>query len=78
MARVTVRNPRPATSRIANRVNPVEFLQETVSELKKSVWPSRDEVARLTVVVMVLSVVAAFFLGGLDQIFKQTFSRFVL
>ena len=78
MARVSVRNPRAATSRIANRVNPVEFLQETVSELKKSVWPSRDEVARLTVVVMVLSVVAAFFLGGLDQIFKQTFSRFVL
>ena len=78
MARVSVRNPRAATSRIANRVNPVEFLQETVSELKKSVWPSRDEVARLTVVGMILSVVAAFFLGGLDQIFKQTFSRFVL
>ena len=78
MARVSVRNPRSPTSRVANRVNPVEFLQETVSELKKSVWPSREEVARLTVVVMVLSVVAAFFLGGLDQIFKQTFSRFVL
>jgi preprotein translocase SecE subunit len=56
----------------------VEFLQETVSELTKSVWPNREEVARLTVVVIVLSIVAAIFLGGLDQIFKQTFSRFVL
>jgi len=78
MARVTARNPRSATSRIANRVNPVEFLQETVSELKKSTWPNREETARLTVVVIVLSIVAAFFLGGLDQIFEQTFSRYVL
>ena len=46
--------------------------------MKKSVWPSREEVARLTVVVIILSIVAAFFLGGLDQIFKQTFNRFVL
>jgi len=46
--------------------------------LKKSFWPSREEVARLTVVVIVLSIVAAIFLGGLDQIFKQTFGRFVL
>ncbi|HIB13390.1 MAG TPA: preprotein translocase subunit SecE, partial [Dehalococcoidia bacterium] len=49
-----------------------------VSELKKSTWPNREETARLTVVVIVLSIVAAFFLGGLDQIFEQTFSRFVL
>jgi len=46
--------------------------------LRKSTWPSRDETARLTVVVIILSIVAAFFLGGLDQIFEQTFSRFVL
>ena len=73
MARVTARTPR-----IANKINPVEFLQETVSELTKSVWPNREEVARLTGVGIVLSIVAAIFLGGLDQIFKQTFSRFVL
>ena len=46
--------------------------------MKKSTWPNREETARLTVVVIVLSFVAAFFLGGLDQIFEQTFSRFVL
>ena len=46
--------------------------------MRKSTWPSRDETARLTVVVIILSIVAAFFLGGLDQIFEQTFSRFVL
>ena len=78
MARVSTRNARPLSSRVASRINPVEFLQETVSELRKSVWPSREETARLTVVVLVLSVVAAFFLGGLDQLFRQTFNRFVL
>ncbi len=78
MARVSTRNARPIPSRLAGRINPVEFLQETVSELRKSVWPSREETARLTVVVLVLSVIAAFFLGGLDQVFRQTFNRFVL
>ena len=78
MARVSTRNARPISPRIASRLNPVEFLQETVSELRKSVWPSREETARLTVVVLVLAVVASFFLGGLDQVFAQTFNRFVL
>ena len=78
MARVSTRNTRPASPRVTGRVSPIEFLQETVSELRKSVWPSRDETARLTMVVIALSVAAAFFLGGLDQFFSQTFTRFVL
>ena len=77
MARVSTRGSRPIASGIAGRVNPIEFLQETVSELRKSVWPSREETSRLTVIVLVLSVVAAFFLGGLDQLFQVT-SPFVL
>ena len=78
MARVSTRNTRPLSPRVASRVNPIEFLRETASELRKSVWPSREETARLTIVVIALSVVAAFFLGGLDQFFSQTFSRYVL
>ena len=78
MARVTTRGSRPISPGIAGRVNPVEFLQETISELRKSVWPSREETSRLTVIVLILAVVAAFFLGGMDQVFQQTFNRFVL
>jgi preprotein translocase subunit SecE len=78
MARAPTRNTRPISPRLAGRLNPVEFLRETVSELRKSVWPSREETARLTMVVIALAIVAAFFLGGLDQLFKQTFNRFVL
>ena len=78
MARVSTRDSRPTSPRAANRVNPVVFLQETMSELKKSVWPSREETSRLTAVVIVLVIAAGFFLGGLDRIFAETFARYVL
>jgi preprotein translocase subunit SecE len=52
-------------------------LQETVAELRKSVWPSREETARLTAVVIVLAVVIGFFLGGLDRLFSEVLTRFV-
>ncbi|HIN06157.1 MAG TPA: preprotein translocase subunit SecE [Dehalococcoidia bacterium] len=60
------------------RVSPIGFLQETFSELRKAVWPSREETSRLTVVVIALAIAAGFFLGGLDRIFAETFTRYVL
>ena len=78
MARVSTRSTRPIAPGAAGRISPVAFLQETASELKKSVWPSREETARLTVVVMALSAAAAFYLGGLDRIFLETFNRFII
>ena len=77
MARVSTRSPRTIAAG-SGRVSPVTFLQETFSELRKSVWPSREETARLTVVVIVLSAVAAVFLGGLDQILDRSFVRYIL
>jgi preprotein translocase SecE subunit len=55
----------------------VSFLQETFSELQKSHWPSREETARLTVVVIILAIAAGFFLGGLDRIFAELFARVI-
>ncbi|MCE2500776.1 MAG: preprotein translocase subunit SecE [Dehalococcoidia bacterium] len=55
--------------RAVGRIGPVGFLRETVSELRKSVWPSREETARLTAIVIVLAVAMGFFLGLLDRIF---------
>ena len=78
MARVSSRGSRIVTPGAGARVSPVTFLQETFSELRKSVWPSREETARLTVVVMALAVAAAFFLGGLDRVFAETFTKWVL
>lgn len=47
---------------------PVIFLKETKDELKKVVWPTRDEVVRLTSVVIIVSLIVGLFLGGIDYI----------
>jgi preprotein translocase subunit SecE len=60
------------------RVGPVGFLRETVSELRKSVWPSKEETARLTVIVLVLAIAMGFFLGLLDRAFAELFTRVIL
>ena len=78
MARVSTRGSRPMAPGAVGRTSPVAFLQETASELRKSTWPSREEVTRLTVIVMVLAIIAGFFLGGLDRIFSEVFGRFIL
>jgi preprotein translocase subunit SecE len=78
MARASTRAARIISPGAGGRVSPVAFLRETVSELRKSVWPSREETARLTVVVIALAVAAGFFLGGLDRIFTETFTKYVL
>lgn len=57
----------PKTSRLPN-VGPVQFLREVISELKKVNWPTRDETIKLTAVVIVISVLVAAFIGGLDWI----------
>jgi len=77
MARASTRSPRIVAPSGGGRVNPVGFLQETYVELRKSVWPSREETARLTIVVIVLAIAAGFFLGGLDRVFSELFNRVI-
>jgi preprotein translocase subunit SecE len=69
---------RALRQRAVNRIGPLTFLRETISELRKSVWPSREEVIRLTIVVLVLAVIMGFYLGGLDRVLAATFGKYVL
>lgn len=46
--------------------SPVIFLKEVQEELKKVVWPTREEVIRLTLVVIIISLIVGLFLGGID------------
>jgi len=50
---------------------PARFLRETRDELKKVVWPTRQEVIRLTLVVIAVSLLVGIFLGGLDFVFVK-------
>ena len=78
MARASTRRPQNAMSPGAmGRVNPVVFMREVFSELQKSVWPSREEVARLTAVVIVLAFAIGIFLGVADRLFAEVLKRFV-
>ena len=43
-----------------------DFLREVRIELKKVTWPSRKETIAATAMVIILSVLVAFFLGLLD------------
>jgi preprotein translocase subunit SecE len=45
-------------------------VRDVRSELRKVVWPSRDEALKLTMVVVVLSVIVGFFLGIVDAVFS--------
>ena len=50
---------------------PVIFLQEVKAELAKVIWPTRDEVVKLTIVVIVVSVAIGLYIGGLDLVFTK-------
>jgi preprotein translocase subunit SecE len=43
-----------------------EFTQDVLVEFRKVTWPSRPELINSTTVVIVVTVVLAFFLGGVD------------
>jgi len=43
--------------------NPARFIQQVRSEVSKVVWPTRREVLLTTVMVFVMSAIAALFFG---------------
>ena len=49
------------------------FLTETRSEMKKVTFPSREEVTSTTIVVLVASVIFAFYLWVADLVILQVF-----
>ena len=47
------------------------FFKEVKNELKKVIFPSRDEVIDSTKVVVVLVLIIAIFLGGIDLLLSK-------
>ena len=52
-----------------------EFVREVLAEFRKVTWPSRGELVNSTVVVLVVTVVLAFFLGGVDIVLARVVER---
>lgn len=50
------------------------YIRETVGELRKVSWPTRDEATYLTTVVIVVIAILSSFLAVFDIIFSRLFA----
>lgn len=57
----------------SERTKPAQFVREVRAELRKVTWPTRDEVIRLSIVVLVTLVVFTALVFGLDTLFAEFF-----
>lgn len=70
-----VRPPQAVTKRAGS---PVQFFRETVSELKKVAWPTREQTTNLTTIVVIVSLAVGVFLGMMDWVFTQVVRKLLL
>jgi preprotein translocase subunit SecE len=49
----------------------LKYLQEVRTELSKVVWPKRNEVIKLTLIVIIISAVVGLYVGALDLAFTK-------
>ena len=52
-----------------DRVGPTQYLREVRDEMRKVAWPTRDEVIRYSIIVVITVLVYMALVGGLDYIF---------
>ena len=64
---------RPGTG-VRGQPTGLRFFGEVVSELRKVTWPSRQETTRLTMLVLVVSVIIGAILGVIDIGFSRMFA----
>jgi len=55
----------------------IEYFKETKTELKHVIWPNRRQTIYYTIIVVVLSVLIAYFLGIFDFIFLQGLQKII-
>lgn len=54
------------------------YIVESYYELKKVNWPSQKETVRLTIIVIILSLFVAVFLGVLDIITSHIIEQLII
>jgi preprotein translocase subunit SecE len=69
------RRPAPTPRPKEARQNPIAwsrtFSHEVVAEMKKVVWPSKQEVINFSIIVFIVIVVLTAMIGGLDYGFTR-------
>jgi len=51
------------------------FISETISELRKVVWPTRREAAYLTALVLIVAIAVGLILGAIDYGFTNLIDK---
>lgn len=51
--------------------SPITFTKQALDELKQVIWPTRAEITRLTISVIVISIAVGIFLGGVDLVLTK-------
>ena len=54
------------------------FVGEIIGELRKVVWPTRQEATRLTIMVLIVCVTIGLLLGAIDYGFAELVTRVFL
>lgn len=49
----------------------VDFMREVRVELAKVVWPSKEATFRLTILVIVITIIVGFFIGSIDLLLTK-------
>lgn len=65
----SVRDGRPVKESLPGRV--IRFLREVVAELRKVIWPTRSQLIRYTIVVLIFVSIMVAFVALLDLVFAQ-------
>ncbi len=64
--------PRPAPrSQTKERIGPAEYFRQIRAELRKVAWPTREEVTKYSIVVLVALVLLTALIFGLDYVFGK-------
>lgn len=49
----------------------LQYFREVVQELKKVSWPTKEQTYNKTLLVVLVTVAAALYIGGLDYMFAR-------
>lgn len=55
----------------------LEFVRSVKVELASVKWPSRQETVRLTALVIFVSLIVSFYIGGLDLVFTTLIQNII-
>ena len=58
-------------------MNIIAYLKEVRIELSKVSWPTREEIVKLTTIILVASLVVGLYVGGLDVLFTNLLGMFL-